>query len=196
MKLSRPRFPAAAVLVMAALTTGCSSISKIESDKVDYKSAGELPPLEVPPDLVRPAPDDRFAIPGAAPQNAGVAPLAPYATMIKGDDGTDVLAVNDPFDRAWRRVGLALDRSGITVEDRDREKGIYRVRYNDPDAQDKQSGFFSKLFGKKKTDADQYQILVKEVTMKSRVSVLGKDGKAEKSETAGHLLAKLYEQLK
>ncbi|HUO45087.1 MAG TPA: outer membrane protein assembly factor BamC [Burkholderiales bacterium] len=193
MKLSYLRF-AAAVSLIATLTAGCS-VPKIESDKVDYKSAGQTPPLEVPPDLVKPAADDRFAIPGA--QNAGAAPAAPYATMAKGDDGTDVLMVNDPFDRAWRRVGLALDRSGITVEDRDREKGIYRVHYDDPDAQDKSTGFFSKLFGKKKTDADlQHQILVKEVATKSRVSVLGKDGNVEKSETAGHLLAKLYEQLK
>jgi len=39
----------------------------------------------------------------------------------------------DSFDRAWRRVGLALDRVGFTVEDRDRSKGLYYVRYLDPD---------------------------------------------------------------
>ena len=31
--------------------------------------------------------------------------------------------LDDGFDRAWRRVGLALDRSGFTVEDRDRGPG-------------------------------------------------------------------------
>ncbi len=190
-KLLRPCFPAAAILVMAVLTTSCSNLSKIEGDKVDYKSAGELPPLEIPPDLVRPAADDRFAIPGVAPQNATAA--SPYATIIKGKDGLDILAVNDPFDRAWRRVGLALDRSSISIEDRDREKGIYRVHFIDSESSN--SGFFSGLFGKKKAD-QHYQVLVKEVTMKSQVSVLDKDGKAEKSEAAGHLLAKLYEQLK
>jgi outer membrane protein assembly factor BamC len=165
---------------------------KIASDKVDYKSAGELPPLEVPPDLVRPAPDDRYAIPGVATQNATA--TSPYATIVKGNDGIDVLAVNDPFDRAWRRVGLALDRSSINVEDRDREKGIYRVHY--ADSENATPGFFSSLFGNKKASEQQYQVLVKEVTMKSQVSVLNKDGKVEKSEAAGHLLAKLYEQLK
>ena len=44
-----------------------------------------------------------------------------------------VLTVNEPFDRSWRRVGLALDRIGFTVEDRNRSQGIYYVRYIDPD---------------------------------------------------------------
>ena len=46
-------------------------------------------------------------------------------------DGSEVLEVDEPFDRAWRRVGLALDRVGFTVEDRDRTKGLYYVRYAD-----------------------------------------------------------------
>ena len=41
--------------------------------------------------------------------------------------------VDEGFDRAWRRVGLALDRVGFTVEDRDRVNGVYFVRYVDPD---------------------------------------------------------------
>lgn len=192
MKLLRPCFPAAAIVVMTVLMTSCSSLPNIKNDTVDYKSAGELPPLEVPPDLVRPATDDRYAIPGVAPQNAAAS--SPYAMIIKGKDGMDILAINDPFDRAWRRVGLALDHSSITVADRDRAKGIYRVKYVDSDSAT--PGFFSSLFGIKKATEQQYQILVKEVTMKSEVSVLDKDGKAGKSEAAGHLLAKLYEQLK
>ena len=45
---------------------------------------------------------------------------------------TPTLQVDDGFDRAWRRVGIALDRSGFTVEDRDRGQGLYFVRYVDP----------------------------------------------------------------
>ena len=61
--------------------------------------------------------------------------------------GAGTLDVDEPFDRAWRRVGLALDRVGFTVEDRDRSKGFYFVRYIDP-AQDgvkKNDGILSKL---------------------------------------------------
>jgi len=55
------------------------------------------------------------------------------ASINKETDGTLNLAVNDQFDRAWRRVGLALDRVGFVVEDRDRSKGLYYVRYTDVD---------------------------------------------------------------
>jgi outer membrane protein assembly factor BamC len=53
------------------------------------------------------------------------------ATINKSTDGFITLTANDPFDRAWRRVGLALDRIGFVVEDRNRSKGLYYVRYTD-----------------------------------------------------------------
>jgi outer membrane protein assembly factor BamC len=125
------------------------------------------------------------------------------ATLLKGRDGSGTLSVNDQFDRAWRRVGLALDRVGFTVEDRDRSKGLYFVRYVDPDADSKSGqskGFFAKLnpFNKsdKKTPSEQYRIQVKDGDSVSQVSVLGKDGNQEKSETAARILSLLYEQLK
>jgi outer membrane protein assembly factor BamC len=58
------------------------------------------------------------------------------ATLNKENDGSLNLAVNDPFDRAWRRVGLALDRVGFVVEDKDRSNGIFYVRYSDVDIDD------------------------------------------------------------
>jgi outer membrane protein assembly factor BamC len=59
--------------------------------------------------------------------------------------GTPALEIDDNFDRAWRRVGLALDRSGFTVEDRNRSDGLYYVRYVDGKAPDER-GFVSRLF--------------------------------------------------
>jgi outer membrane protein assembly factor BamC len=55
------------------------------------------------------------------------------AELIKAADGTMTLAVNDEYDRAWRRVGLALDRVGFVVEDKNRANGVYFVRYTDVD---------------------------------------------------------------
>ena len=100
-------------------------------------------------------------------------------------------------------VGLALDRVGFTVEDRDRAKGIYFVRYVDPDADNKskqEKGFFSKLNPFSKTEKpvskDQFQIQVKDASAVSEVSVLNKDGSEERSDTANRILTLLYEQLK
>jgi len=58
-------------------------------------------------------------------------PLRAYINKEK--DGSVNLSINDDFDRAWRRVGLALDRVGFVVEDRNRTDGIYYVRYSDLD---------------------------------------------------------------
>ena len=125
------------------------------------------------------------------------------ATLVKGQGGGGMLSVNDQFDRAWRRIGLALDRVGFTVEDRDRSKGIYFVRYIDPDTDNKstpQKGFLSKLNpfakGDKKGSTEQYRIQVKGADAISQVSVLNKDGVEEKSDTASRILSLLYEQLK
>ena len=124
------------------------------------------------------------------------------AEIRKGGDGSETLQVFEPFDRAWRRVGLALDRVGFTVEDRDRQKGLYFVRYADPekemDTKDRDTSILGKLFGKSrdKVKPEQYRVLVKQAQEQSQVSVLNKDGAAENSSTTQRILALLHEQLK
>jgi outer membrane protein assembly factor BamC len=58
------------------------------------------------------------------------------AEVVKEADGSATLVLNDPFDRAWRRVGLALDRIGFVIEDKDRSNGVFFVRYADVDIDD------------------------------------------------------------
>jgi outer membrane protein assembly factor BamC len=125
------------------------------------------------------------------------------AKLTRLADGVSKLALDDPFDRAWRRVGLALDRVGFTVEDRDRSQGLYYVRYIDPEIdgeKKEQKGWFSKLAfwrgSGKKISTEQYQVKVAEVGEVSQISLLTKDGAADKSETANKILNLLYEQLK
>ena len=70
------------------------------------------------------------------------------AEVVKEADGSATLMLNDPFDRAWRRVGLALDRVGFVIEDKDRSNGIFFVRYADVDIDDtpaKKKGLFESL---------------------------------------------------
>ena len=134
---------------------------------------------------------------------ATAAPTVPRATLEKGGDGA-ALALNEQFDRAWRRVGLALDRVGFTVEDRDRSRGLYFVRYIDPDVDNKSAnnkGLFSKFkfWGSsddKEKQKEQYRVLVKDAGDRAEVNVLNKDGGREQSQTANRILSLLYEQLK
>lgn len=126
------------------------------------------------------------------------------ARLVRVADGSSVVDVLEPFDRAWRRVGLALDRVGFTVEDRDRSKGYYFVRYVDPDADaanKKNDGFLSKLAfwrsdnGPAKS-TEQYRIVVKDNKDTSQVQVFTKDGVAVASDTTRRILSLLHEQLK
>ena len=124
----------------------------------------------------------------------------PRASLSRSSDGA-TLALDEQFDRAWRRVGLALDRVGFTVEDRDRSKGLYFVRYIDPETDNKTAdkGWLSRLkfWGDTaKPKNEQYQILVRDAETRAEVNVLDKSGAREKSETAGRILSLLYEQLK
>jgi outer membrane protein assembly factor BamC len=129
--------------------------------------------------------------------------LQARSKLVKNAAG-DYVQIDEGFDRAWRRVGLALDRVGFTVEDRDRTQGLYFVRYvdQDADAKDKKSdkGFFAKLFSSSDSDkaknAASYRILVKGSDAGSQVAVLNKDGKPELSKTSDKILALLNEQLK
>jgi outer membrane protein assembly factor BamC len=146
--------------------------------------------------------------PGAAGAAAGPArvamPSAPPDTthIVKGADGrSERLDIDDPFDRAWRRIGLALDRGGFTVEDRDRAKGIYFVRYLDPDyaaKQKEQQGLFSKLLGQDKpVPAPQYRVQLQAAgDAGTQVQVFSSDGKPERSPAGDRILALLKEQLR
>ena len=126
------------------------------------------------------------------------------AALKKGLDGNEQLEVAEPFDRAWRRVGLALDRVGFTVEDRDRQKGVYFVRYADPEAEmarkSAEKSMFSWLaFWREdgpKVKAEQYRVAVVGGADSSRVQVLDKNGTAESSPTSRRILTLLEEQLK
>jgi outer membrane protein assembly factor BamC len=121
------------------------------------------------------------------------------AEIVKANDGTQRLQVYEPFDRAWRRVGLALDRVGFTVEDRDRQKGLYFVRYADPESEatQKERGLLARWFSSdSKVKAEQFRVQVSSETSGSQVQVVGKDGSAESSKTAQRILALLHEQLK
>ena len=126
------------------------------------------------------------------------APAAPTrARMVAGQVST--LQVDDNFDRAWRRVGLALDRGGFTVEDRDRAQGLYFVRYVDPkDVGKGEPGFFAKLFGK--TDAAggplRYRVQVKGDGDRSTVAVLSAQGAPEAGENGQRIVSLLLEELK
>jgi outer membrane protein assembly factor BamC len=123
------------------------------------------------------------------------------ARVEKTPEGLYKLTVDDQFDRAWRRVGLALDRIGFTVVDRDRSRGVYFVRYGDPDSAKPKSAesLIDKLAFWRSNDKDkpeQYQIVVAETAQTSVVSVQDPGGIPDRTAASEKILSLLMDQLK
>jgi outer membrane protein assembly factor BamC len=109
----------------------------------------------------------------------------------------DSLSVNDGFDRAWRRVGLSLDRHGFTIEDRDRAAGLFYLRYADPEqAGQDEPNFFQRLFGAKVASPVRYRVSVKADGDKSTVRILDDRGQAIADDNAKRILSLLMDDLK
>jgi outer membrane protein assembly factor BamC len=186
-------------LVVVSLLAGCSIF---ERKQVDYKAgAVRTEALEVPPDLTVPESEQRYTIPGTdgakvasyseytrktteqpcvAPASApaAAAPASAPAAALQESNGTKVIVLGEPFDRSWRKVGLALERARIVATDIDRSKGVY---------------FIAAAAGKDKQKLPDHQVVVREVAGGSEVTVVDADGKSN-TETA-RVVETLYQNL-
>ena len=122
----------------------------------------------------------------------------PVRARMVSDDAGSMLIVEEDFSRAWRRTGVALDRVGFAVEDRNRSAGTYFVRYNDPLGDQNKEGILSKLaFWSSEEDATaQYQIELQANGPSTFVIVNNTEGERDTSSTAKRILSLLEEQLK
>lgn len=121
----------------------------------------------------------------------------PRKTALVNKNGSTVLSIPDSYDVAWRRVGLALDRTGFTVEDRDRSQGLYFVRYVDMTPKE-EKGFFSKMFSKSEPESGpmKYRIAVRKTDTSSEVSVLDGSGQTQSNAIAERILKLLADDLR
>ena len=190
------------VLGIAALSllAGCGIF---ERKPVDYKAgAVQIPSLEVPPDLTVPETESRYTIPGTdgekvasyseyaqrkteqpcvAPASAPVAasPAAAPSAKLQESNGTKSILLGEPFDRSWRRVGLALDSARLVTPDKDRSKGIF---------------FVAPVSGKGGKDKHpDYQVIVRETDGNCEVTVVDQGGKSDAETT--HLVETVYQNL-
>lgn len=113
---------------------------------------GTVPPVEAAPAVVS--------------EPAGTATL-------RETPGGVIIAMNDPFDRAWRKVGLAIESAGLVVEDKNREKGIYFLR----PVKIERGWLDSLKFWKSSKDTEhQYRVNVKDGGSTCEVSVTDQNG--------------------
>ena len=115
-------------------------------------------------------------------------------------DGVVSLVLPDELDRGWRRTGVALDRAGFTVEDRDRSKGLYFVRYVNAAAAQKEQGWFARIFSSSKEGStlSRYRIAVSagKDGVSTLVRVLNADGLPENSAAAEMMLKLINSELR
>ncbi len=126
---------------------------------------------------------------------AGTSKNSSRVTVVNGQT---VVQIDEGFDRAWRRVGLSLDRTGFTVEDRDRSQGVYFVRYVAPGSDKSEPGFLSKLFSGSKGDPAplKYRVAVVSQDNSTTVSVRDADGKPDLSDNAQRIVKLIADDLK
>jgi outer membrane protein assembly factor BamC len=113
-------------------------------------------------------------------------------------NGVSVVQMDEGFDRAWRRVGLALDRANFTVEDRDRTQGIYFVRYVEPSAEKSEPGLLASLFGTSKDNVAPLKYRIKLVSQgeSTTVSVLNATGTTDTTANAQRIVKVIADDLK
>jgi outer membrane protein assembly factor BamC len=127
--------------------------------------------------------------------NASAPPPRARGTAATGS----TMEIDQAFDRAWRQVGLALDRSGFTVEDRDRNAGLYFVRYIDPKLAGKEEpNFFMKFFSSEKEAGrpQRYRVLVKAAGAKTQISMQNSQGASDDSAIARQIIGRLTDELR
>jgi len=126
------------------------------------------------------------------------APVVRNNVRVASDNGAPVVQLDENFDRAWRRVGLTLDRTGFTVEDRDRSQGLYFVRYVAPNPDKKDQGFLGKIFNRNPDAAPpvKYRIAVRGQGNATTVSVQNTSGAPETSADAGRIVQIIADDLK
>ena len=121
----------------------------------------------------------------------------PTAVVVT-ENGQSLLQLEEGFDNAWRRIGSTLDRTGFAVEDRDRKKGVYFVRYAIPVDKTKK-GFFAQIFSVDEPDANEVvklQIVVRSESNRSRVSVLNEKGDPATPATTQNVLKTLADDIR
>lgn len=124
---------------------------------------------------------------------------SPVRAELIDDAGAAMLVIREDFSRAWRRTGVALDRVGFAVDDRDRTSGTYFVKYNDPLGEQKEEGLLSKMAFWSSDDepaATEYRIVLLANGASTNVIVNDHEGARDKSTTAKRILTLLEEQLR
>lgn len=123
-------------------------------------------------------------------------PSSSLASLVT-QEGHKVLQVHDNYKRAWVLTGVMLDRIGLVVEKRNQAAGIYVVTYRGDDQDTVKRGFFSRIFGGRKTiliKGQEYQVHVQDAGKLSNVRITDEEGKPLADKQATQVLSRLKKE--
>lgn len=160
---------------------------KVTTKWQDRPNDPELESIMLQKLLVRFGSSEQQAANDLAAAGAPSVPVTSGAVSMR--DG--ILVIEDPFDRTWRRIGLAIEEIGLEVEDRDRTRGQYFLH-----PVKKEGGWLDKLkFWKNGDDVNKrYRVDIRDGGNTSVVAVSGLEGASQ--EAAGKILEAIYQNLK
>ncbi len=199
--------------IIVIFSSACGSIKKSLPDKREnYKSAKELPLLEVPPDLSGSVIDDPSL---QTPDTSGIASYTealendlvpsesefsdpPQPASVSSDDSGSFLEIYEPFPQAWRKVGKALSNLEIEIADRNRSIGMYYILYDDSDAtQADEPGFWAGLAFWRDVKVEererQFRVKLERSVQSTKVFLLDRAGKKQ-SQGVGLRFLKMMEE--
>lgn len=200
-----------AVLFATIQLTGCGWL---RSDQPVYVSSEELPPIEVPEDLSDLEVRSVFEIPGfAVPQLAAqgdeaMPPRVPTSAEAEvansrirfGATGL-YLEVDDEAASVWRRLGFALNRGELSVQQVMQDQRRYRFELAHEPIVLEDRGWFSRtvFFWRSPEVIDYSGTYLLEVQPESsertRVAVLDENGEIVRMERAEFILTRLRQRL-
>ena len=111
-----------------------------------------------------------------------------------------IVVVNDNFAHTWRHAGVAIDRLGLTVTDRNRSEGLYYIEMSDAfiEQHKEEPGLMKKWFGNddEKKSTTTFVIKVTQQQDETWVSLHDQKGQLDNSDLAKKLNELLYKQLR
>lgn len=199
------------LVAMLTLLSGCGYLrAKFGNDSEVYKVGAQSPPLQVPADLDKPNQSGALVIPEPSPNAAPAAAdtsvpgdviatqIAPPGTATPSLGGEGMSVADTPAS-TWKRVGLALERSGVAkIEQSDEKNRTYEVLTNGTTTQS--PGWFKKTVtlgtadDKKVSTPVRLRIRVSGGGNESRVTIEGTTSEAATS-AAANILDTLAQRL-
>ena len=136
----------------------------------------------------------------ASSLNSPSAPNPSFTPKVRSLENGAQLEIKESFDRAWRKVGSALDRTGFTIEDRDRTAGTFFIRYTDEKSDTQNASIFSKVKNLFKSQAEsiqpeRYRLAVETKNDRSLIRILGSSNNTDSGTAAKQILKLLADEL-